>query len=65
MLNMFRSAIQLRRTLNPVGIKVEAEFSGYHHLLTQWSEGFADKLFVGERAVHFSGVKKDHATFNG
>ena len=47
-----------------LGIEVEAELGGYHHLSTKGGEGFADEFFVCERAVNFSGVEECYAAFH-
>src|SRR5271156_2530757 len=38
--------------------QVETKLGGDHHLAAKRSEGFAHKLFVRKRAVHFGGVKE-------
>jgi hypothetical protein len=69
LLDVLRPAVEARRTLHSPGIEirtdVEPKFGGDHHLPAKRSEGFAHKLFVQERAVHFGGVKECDATVHG
>src|SRR5436309_894896 len=44
-------------------IDLDPELRGDHHLATNGREGFTHELFVGERAVDFSGVEECDATF--
>ena len=48
-----------------VEVRLPAEFGGDDHLLAERSEGFADELFVGERAIDFGGVEKGDAELDG
>jgi hypothetical protein len=43
----------------------EAELGGDHDLITEWGEGFADELLVGERTVSFRGIEEGDATLDG
>src|SRR5215210_2851364 len=43
----------------------EAELGGDHHLITEWGEGFADELLVGERTVSFRGIEEGDAALDG
>ena len=63
LLDVLRPAI--RADLPPVGTKFETEFGGYHYLIAKWSERFAQKFFVCERAVRFSSVEERYAAFYG
>src|SRR6059058_2239969 len=44
--------------------KFKSELGGDHHSFTHRSQSFADELFVGERAVNFSGIEECDAAFN-
>ena len=46
--DVLRAAVQASSTLSRLGIDVEAELGGDHHLLTEGGKGFADELFVDE-----------------
>ena len=48
-----------------VGVKVEAELGGDHHLVAYRREGFAHKFFVRERAVDFGGVEEGDSEVDG
>ena len=45
-------------------IDVEAEFGRDHHLVPDWTQSFADDLFIGERPVDLRGVEESNAAFN-
>ena len=45
-------------------IDVEAEFGRDDHLVPDWTQSFADDLFVGERPVDLRGVEESNAPFN-
>src|SRR5271166_3496647 len=45
--------------------EIEPEFGGDHHLLAERSEGFANQLFVQERAVDLGGVEERDAALHG
>ena len=47
-----------------IGIELEAELGGDHHLVTEGSESFAHEFFVGERAIRFSGIEECDAAFD-
>src|ERR1700738_3797656 len=47
-----------------VRIELEPEFGGDHDLSTEGREGFANELFVCERAVNFGSVKECDSTLN-
>ena len=59
---MLRSAIQA--SLLSV-LDLESELSGDYHLVTKWSQRFADQLFVRVRAIHFGRVKERDTAFDG
>ena len=59
LLNVLGSAVESWK-----GIHVEAEFRSDNHLSTEWGQGFADKLFVGEWPVGFSGVEECNTAFD-
>jgi hypothetical protein len=42
--------------------ELEPELRRDHHLITNWSERFADELFVRERSVRFGGIEERDAT---
>ena len=66
LLDVLRPAVQARRSGPRItAAKVEPELGGDHHLLAERSEGFANKFFVSERAVNFSGVEEGDAAFHG
>src|SRR5438132_2179061 len=45
--------------------KFESELSGNYHSLTLRSQRFANELFIGERAVNFSGIEECDTAFDG
>src|SRR5512132_697748 len=58
----------LRPAVQPGGATVvegEPELGGDDNLLTHWSQGLADKLFVAERAVDLSSVEEGDAEIDG
>jgi hypothetical protein len=58
----------LRLAVQPGGaaaVEGEPEFGGDDNLLTQRSQGLADKLFVAERAIDLSSVKESDAEIDG
>ena len=55
--DVLRPAVQANPLRPAVGIEFKPEFSGYHHLSTERSEGFAHEFFVGEWAVNFGGIE--------
>jgi hypothetical protein len=66
LLNVIRLAIEARRS-GPViaATEIESELGGDHNFATVRSESFAYKLFVGEWAVDFGGVKEGDAAVDG
>ena len=62
---LFRPGAALHPAGIEIGIQVEPELGGDHHLLAEGSEGFAHKLFVQERAVDLGGVEERDAAFHG
>ena len=59
LLDVFGTAVQPRL----LGIfDVESELRRDHDIFAKWREGFADKFFVRERAVDFSGIEERYAT---
>src|ERR1051325_9456122 len=44
---------------------VESELRRDHNILAKGRQRFADKFFIPERAIDFSGIKECHATLNG
>ena len=69
LLDVIGPAVQAWRAFHPAGIgiraEIEAEFGGDHDLLAEGREGFADQLFVSERAVDFGGIEEGNASFDG
>src|SRR5580698_1653077 len=59
------TTVQTDPARSTVGIRLEAELGGDHHLITKRSQRFADQLFVSERTVDLGGVKECNATFDG
>ncbi|ODH01966.1 hypothetical protein A4S05_26480 [Nostoc sp. KVJ20] len=53
--------------INVLGRNAEnhEKFGSDRHLPAEGSEGFSHKLFVGERAIDLSGVKKCNAAIDG
>ena len=45
-------------------IRRPAELGCDHHLIAEWSEGFAHEFFVGEWTVDFGGIEKCDAAFD-
>jgi hypothetical protein len=63
--DVFRSAVQVTPPAIAIGSRLKPKFRGDYDLITEGSEGFANKFFVRERAVDFSGIKKRDAAFDG
>jgi hypothetical protein len=51
--------------LPPVGIDLDPELGGDHHLPAHGSQGLSHELLVRERTVGLGGVEEGHATFDG
>ena len=65
LLDVLRPAIQAAPRPSIAAAEVEPELGGDHHLLAEGSKGFAHKLFVGERAIDFGGIKECDAAVHG
>ncbi len=61
----FGPTIQTLPTGTSVWIQFEPELRGDHHSPAERRERFAHKLFVGERAIDFSGIEEGDAAFHG
>jgi hypothetical protein len=59
------AAIQTQPAGRAVGLELEPELGGDHHLIANRSEGFADKLLVHVRAVSLGGVEEVDTAFDG
>ncbi len=55
----------LRPAVHSAAIQFETKFGGDHHLVTKGSQGLAHELFICERTVHFRGIEKGNAAFDG
>lgn len=58
---LLRAAVHA--ALAAIGIEVETEFRGDHHLLAKGGEGLSQKLFVLMGAVGLGRVEEGHAAF--
>ena len=58
-------AVQTRALLARVGVDVQAELGGDHHLVADRGERLADELLVRERAVDLGGVEERDAALDG
>ena len=65
LLDVFWPTIEGSPLAPVVGIGSKAELGCYDYPVAEWSKRFADKFFVGERTVHFSGVEEGDAAFDG
>ena len=65
LLDVLRPAVQADPARPAVGIELEPELGGDHHLLAERGEGFAHELLVRERAVDLGGVEERDAAFDG
>jgi hypothetical protein len=64
--DVFGPAIQTCRSRAMIAAtQIETELGGDHYFAMEGSEGFADKLFVRERAVNFGGIEECDAEFHG
>jgi hypothetical protein len=64
LLDMVGTAIECSPLSVIVGIGLKTEFCGDDDFFAEWSEGFADDLFVNVGAVDFGGVKESDAALN-
>ena len=64
LLDVLRPAIQAA-TLLAVGVDLEPELSGNHHLVADGRERLAHQLLVRRRAVDLGGVEERHAEVDG
>src|SRR6185437_13418385 len=46
-------------------LDAESKLRRDHYMLAKWRERLPDKFFIPERAVHFSGIEKRNAAFDG
>jgi hypothetical protein len=64
LLDVFWATIESTPTLSTIGVRLEAEFRGDHHLIPKRGQCFAHKFFVAEGTINFSGIEEVDAAFD-
>ncbi len=64
-LDVIRMAVEGVPFAAVVGVGFPAEFCGDDDLTAEGREGFADELFIEERAVDFGGIEEGDAAIDG
>ena len=64
LLDALRSAVQSLPPRAAVGVQIEPELGGNHHLVAHTHKGLAQQLLVQPRPIHFGRVEEGHATLH-